>query len=134
MTDLLAGFTTSSAGGVQHLFPIFSIRSPESLVGPSSPVTVSLQQALRTMEPPTHIPCPSPVTWVLGAGLLLSQHCLHPPRHSPQKQLEASGLLPEHTGHHRQQGIYSLQKHSVGRAGNFFFFDLKFSIYFTFIF
>lgn len=81
MTDLLPGFTTSSVGDVRHFFPIFSIHSPESLVGPCSPVprTVSLQRALGFMEPP-HCHAPSPVTWALGAWLLPSQHCLSPPQ------------------------------------------------------
>ena len=55
MTHLLTGFSTSSVGGVLHVFPRFS---PKSLVGPSSPMprTVSLQQAQRFVNTPPPSP------------------------------------------------------------------------------
>ena len=91
----VSGLSTSPVCGVLHLFPSFSIHSPESLFGPSSPVlgTVSLQQALRFMEPPSNAPSLSPGS----ASRAAAAPCPHQrrslqPCHSAQKHLEADGI------------------------------------------
>lgn len=94
MTHLLAGPSISTISGILHLFPSFAIHSPESLVLPPSPPPA--QSSTKDCQPAfsklSGSGTPLPPHWALPACLLPPQR-RGLPQHTPQKQLDAYGIL-----------------------------------------